>query len=262
MESSPAVAHALGILSALSCGPGPQPAAALGRAVGVPRSTTYRILATMTGSGYVVHVPGAGYALGPAAHELAWGYQRQAPLQRVAGPLLRQLADRIGHNANLSMLQGNDVLYIIEERVKGRPWLVTDVGVRLPAELTASGHAMLAHLSSAQISALYPSKNVLADRNTNGPTTVSELRRLLARVRASGYARQSELVTAGLNAVAVAVVDRVGHPLAAVAVAYPIEHPETEVARIVEQVRRTAAAIGAHLDLRPRGPEPCGRAHG
>lgn len=251
MDSSPAVAHALGILSALAAGVGPQSAAALGRAVGVPRSTTYRILATMTGAGYVVHVPGAGYALGPAAHELAWGYQRQAPLQRVAGPLLSQLADRVGHNAHLSMLQGNDVLYVIEERVKGRPWLVTDVGVRLPAELTASGLAMLAHLSSAQISALYPAKETLADRNTNGPRTVTQLRSLLAHVRTSGHARESEMVTAGLNSVAVAVVDRVGHPLAAVAVTYPVETPGGEIDGIVEHVRRTVAAISARLDLRP-----------
>ncbi|WP_226346760.1 IclR family transcriptional regulator [Agilicoccus flavus] len=251
MDTSPAVAHALGILGALAAGAGPQSAAALGRAVGVPRSTTYRILTTMTDSGYVVHVPGAGYALGPAARELAWAYQRQAPLQRVAGPLLSELADRVGHNAHFSMLQGNDVLYVIEERVKGRPWLVTDVGVRLPAELTASGHAMLAHLSSAQISALYPAKNVLADRGTDGPTTVSQLRRRLAYVRAAGFATESQLVTAGLDSVAVAVVDRVGHPLAAVAVTYPTQTPQAEVAQILERVRRTVAAIGARLDRRP-----------
>lgn len=142
------------------------------------------------------------------------------------------------------------MLYVIEERVKGRPWLVTDVGVRLPAELTASGHAMLAHLSSAQISALYPAKEVLADRNTDGPKTVSELRRRLAQVRATGYAKETGLVTAGLDSVAVAVLDRVRHPLAAVAVTYPTGIPQEEVALIVTALRRTTAAISGRLDLR------------
>ena len=95
MDASPAVAHALGILGALAAGAGPQSAAALGRGLSIPRSTTYRILATMADAGYAVHVPGAGYSLGPAAHELAWAYQRQAPLQRVAGPLLSALADKV-----------------------------------------------------------------------------------------------------------------------------------------------------------------------
>ena len=48
------------------------------------------------------------------------------------------------HNAHLAVLHGRDVLYVIEERAPGRPLLVTDVGVRLPATLTASGLAMLA----------------------------------------------------------------------------------------------------------------------
>lgn len=256
MDASPAVAHALGILGALAAGAGPQSAAALGRGLSIPRSTTYRILATMADAGYAVHVPGAGYSLGPAAHELAWAYQRQAPLQRVAGPLLSALADKVGHNAHLSMLQGNDVLYVIEERVKGRPWLVADVGVRLPAELTASGHAMLAHLSNAQISALYPTKDVLVDRNTDGPKTVSELRRRLAQVRVAGYATESGLVTPGLDSVAVAVLDRVRHPLAAVAVTYPSNTPAPEVARVVEHVRRAAASIAGRLDLRRAASAP------
>ena len=54
------------------------------------------------------------------------------------------------------MLHGRDVLYVVEERAPGRPPLVTDVGVRLPAHLTASGRAILAALPAAQVRALYP----------------------------------------------------------------------------------------------------------
>ena len=52
------------------------------------------------------------------------------------------------------MLHGDEVVYVIEERAAGRNRLVTDVGVRLPAPLTASGRAMLAALTARQVAAL------------------------------------------------------------------------------------------------------------
>ena len=67
------------------------------------------------------------------------------------------------------MLHGRDVLYVVEERAPGRPPLVTDVGVRLPAHLTASGRAMLAALPPAQVRALYPDRGAFVDRHGPGP---------------------------------------------------------------------------------------------
>jgi hypothetical protein len=52
--------------------------------------------------------------------------------------------DRTNESAHLAVLNGRDVLYVLEERAPGKPPLVTDVGVRLPAQLTASGRAILA----------------------------------------------------------------------------------------------------------------------
>ena len=56
---------------------------------------------------------------------------------------------RVGQSAHLAVLHGRDVLYVLEERAPGRPPLVTDVGVRLPAHLTASGRAILAALPAS-----------------------------------------------------------------------------------------------------------------
>lgn len=51
----------------------------------------------------------------------------------------------------------------------GRPALVTDVDVRLPSHLTASGRAILAGLPAAQVRALFPSAATFADRTGTGP---------------------------------------------------------------------------------------------
>ena len=116
----------------------------------------------------------------------------------MARPLLHQLVDHVHQNAHLAVLHGRDVLYLIEERAPGRPLLITDVGVRLPAVRTASGLAMLAALPRAQVRALFPDAAAFADPAT-GPATPTALRRLLTDVRNRGHATEEGSVTAGLS---------------------------------------------------------------
>jgi DNA-binding IclR family transcriptional regulator len=244
-----ALGQALDLLGALARRTEPLPAAALAREVGLARSSTYRLLSTLADRGYVTHLRETGrFGLGPTAYELGSAYRRQAPLQRIAAPLLARLVDQTTHNAHLAILLGRDVLYVVEERATGRPRLVTDVGVRLPAEITASGLALLAALPAAQVRALYPRAEPLVQREQAGPRTPTQLRQVLRETRQRGYAVESGSVTEGLDSVAVAVLDHVGHPAAAVAVTYPSRGVDAGTrGDLVERVRRCAAAITARL---------------
>jgi DNA-binding IclR family transcriptional regulator len=148
------------------------------------------------------------------------------------------------------VLHGRDVLYVLAERAPGRRPLVTDVGVRLPAELTASGRAVLAHLPAAQVRALYPSTAAFVDRHGSGPRTLSGLRALLTETRTRGYALEAGEVTPGLSSVAVAALDHNQHPLAGVAVTYA--EGETDPAALAEEVRRTARLLTTRFGGAPR----------
>ncbi len=171
--------------------------------------------------GFVVHLPEERrYGLGVGAYELGSAYLRQDPLRWIAQSVLTRLVAATTHNAHLAVLQGREVLYVIEERAPGRPGLVTDVGVRLPAHLTASGLAMLAALAPQQVDALFPSRRVLSRRHDAGPGSLTQLRKLLAAARASGHAEEDGFVTPGLKSIACAVLDHTGHPIAAVAVTF------------------------------------------
>jgi DNA-binding IclR family transcriptional regulator len=217
----PAAQQALAVLRHLARQAGPVPAAAVARDVGLPRSTTYHLLAVLAQEGFVVHLPEERrYGLGIAAFELGSAYSRQAPLARLARPLLARLVDTVGQSAHLAVLHGREVLYVVEDRASGRPPLVTDVGVRLPAHLTASGRAVLADLPAAQVRALFPDRTAFADRTGTGPTRLSELRAVLTQVRRQGVATEDGDVTAGLASVAAAVHDHSGHPVAGVAVTF------------------------------------------
>jgi DNA-binding IclR family transcriptional regulator len=242
----PAAAQVLAILRFLAQQPGPVPAAAISRVVQLPRSTTYHLLHTLIREGFVVHLPEEGrYGLGLSAYELATGYRRQAPLQRLARVPLAELVDRCGHNAHLAVLHGREVVYVIEERAPGRPPLVTDVGVRLPAHLTASGRAMLAELPAAQLRALFPHPSAFVLRTAAGPTSISALRQLLVKTRRQGFAEEHSEVTAGFSSVGVAVRDHTGHPVAAVAVTFASADEDRPA--LAAQIRRTALELGRRV---------------
>ncbi|WP_087131590.1 IclR family transcriptional regulator [Microbacterium esteraromaticum] len=217
----PAADQTLRILRHLAGRPSPVAASAIARDLAIPRSTTYHLLSTLETHGFVVHLPQERrWALGTSAFELAGGYTRQEPLARLGRPLIAALADRVGENAHLAVMSGRDVLYIVEERAARRPALISDVGVRLPSHLTATGRAMLAALPRNQVRALYPDAGAFTDRTGRGPDRPSELRRLLQTVRATAIATEDGEVTAGFRSVAAAVCDHTGWPVAAVAITW------------------------------------------
>ena len=246
MANATAAGHALRALTHLASRAEPIPATHIARELGLPRSSTYHLLAVLVEHGYVVHYEQERtYGLGSAVHELGAGYQRQDPLQRVARPHVERLVDATTHNAHLAVLTGRDVLYVIEERAARRPSLVTDVGVRLPATITASGLAILAALPARQVTALYPSAEVMVP---GGPETPSALRRELVATRARGHAREVGSVQSDLSSVASAVLDRDGHPVAAVALTYRTEDvPEPDRAALADSVRGTAQDVTGRL---------------
>jgi DNA-binding IclR family transcriptional regulator len=245
MANAPAASQALAVLRLLARHTEPVPASAIARDLDLPRSSVYHLLTVLCDQGFVVHLGDERrYGLGVAAFELGSAYTRQAPLQRLARQLLLRLVDSTRHNAHLAVLHGRDVLYVIEERAPGRPPLITDVGVRLPSQLTASGLAMLACLPPQQVRVLFPSRDAFVQRHGVGPTTLSGLRAVLSRVRRDGFALEVGTVTPDFASVAAPVLDHSGHPVAGIAVTYPAaEVAEDQRQAIVEQVIRAATDL-------------------
>lgn len=217
----PALRRGLAILRVLAGRAGPVSAGVIARELGLPRSTTYHLLTELAAAGFVTHLPEERrYGLGVSAFELGSAYLRHDPLERLAGPLLRRLVDTVGHTAHLGVLHGNESLYLIKERPSQPQTLVTDVGVRLPGQLTASGRAMLGHLPAAQVRALFPTSASFVLRTERGPRNLPELRRSLAAERRLGWAVEDGHVTAGFASVACPVFDHGGRPAAAISVTF------------------------------------------
>jgi IclR family transcriptional regulator, acetate operon repressor len=246
-STSPAVGRALDLLLFLAGKSGPVTGAAIARELKIPRSSTYHLLDVLITRGFVVHFPDQRtYGLGMAAFEVGSAYLRHEPLEMLARPVLGRVAARVGETAHLGVLHGAETLYLLKEQpaMSRIPvTLVTDVGVRLPAHLTASGRSILAHLPAAQVRALFPSARGFVDRTGHGPVTLPELRRVLAVERQQKWAEEIGLVTDGLQSVAACVFDHSGRPCAAISVTWRQDHARMPKPDLVRAVRAGAQQL-------------------
>ena len=246
------VVRALQVLRLLAAAPGPLPAAALAAQLGAPRGSTYRLLRTMSDEGFVVHFPEESrWGLGVATFEVGQAYLRRQPLERLARPLVLRLVGAVRRTVHLGVLHGPETLYLLVERPPASAPLVTAVGVRLPAQLTASGRSLLAQLPEEQVRALFAEEMV--QRGGRGPVDVDGLLAELAEERARGWSHEDGLVTPGWSSVAAAAFDSTGRPVAAVSVTTPSDdrRPRDE---LVTGVQGAADALTRRLGGRAREP--------
>jgi DNA-binding IclR family transcriptional regulator len=247
----PAARRALAVLRLLASSAQPLEASAIARSLELPRSSTYHLLTEMAADGFVTYLPEERrWGLGVAAFEIGSAYLRQGPLERLARPLLHRLVERTGEIAQLGVLHGAETLYLLKEQPPHHPTLVTDVGVRLPAQLTASGRSMLAHLPAAQVRALFPGRGAdhFVDRTGHGPRTLTELRRVLAGDLRRGWSVEDGQVTEGLASIAACSFDHIGHPVAAITVTFRRDtRAEDSWAELAVQIRTAAADLTKRL---------------
>ncbi|WP_406138904.1 IclR family transcriptional regulator [Streptomyces sp. NBC_01089] len=258
-STSPAVGRALDILVYLAGRSGPVKTAAIARDMDIPRSSAYHILAVLAERGFVTYLPKEqAYGLGMAAFEVGSAYLRHEPLERLARPVLRTLAARLGQTVHLGILHGAETVYLLKERpstVRSGDLdadLVTDIGVRLPAHLTANGRAILAH-SDAQVRALFPRPGDLITRTGKGPRSLAELLDLLARDRERGWSEETELVSRGFRSLGVAAFDHHGRPVAALSSTWHTHHSPHDPGQVRDALQQGAARLTSAVSGRVPG---------
>jgi DNA-binding IclR family transcriptional regulator len=121
--------------------------------------------------------------------------------------------------AYLGVLHGTETLYIAKTESRHLP-IVIEVGVRLPAALTASGRAMLAALSVEQVRADFSTPRAWVDRTGRGPTDWAALRALLEVERERGWSEEDGFITEGFASVAAPVRNHLHRPVAAIGVTF------------------------------------------
>lgn len=251
----PAASRTLAVLRALAKLGQPTTASALSQKTGIPRSSIYQLLEVLEAESFVIHfAEESRWGLGVAAFELGSAYLRHDPLERVARPILAKLArsaeKEVPAVAQLGVLHGTETLYLLKELPTKAVSVVTEVGVRLPAHLTASGRSLLSPLSKEQLRAIY-ARAEFVNRTGVGPTNYSELGRLLQTERELGYSIEEGHVTSGYTSIAVAAKNHLGIPTAAIALTFRQEHGSIDLVRSLANLIQSSAAelskrLGSH----------------
>lgn len=241
MSKVPAATHTLAILRLLMTTDAPISAARIATQLRLPRSTTYQLLKVMVDAGFVMHLKShRTYGLGAAAYSLAQAYSTQQPLVRASTRHAQALAKLAGGSAHVSRLSsGMEVLYVLEERSAAAVSLITDVGVRLAAERTASGRAMLAALPDAELKARVDAAGL--------GRQWQKIHTMVQQVRLRGWAEETEEVSVGQSSIAAAVLDYTGRPAAALAVTFTPEVGVDKHAELVAETCRRAQQVHTTL---------------
>lgn len=223
MTQVPAARDTLRIITYLAGHSGPVRASTITRDLELPRSSVYHLLRVMQDEGFVVHAPEhQGYALSTLISEIGSSVMASNTLARLADPVLQRLVaeTKLPLVAHLGVLQHDDVVYASKVAAPRAPAVVTSIGVRLPAHLTATGRAMLAALPQSQFAAIYSRGHTLPRRTRSGPTDTGELENLLTDARERGWAVEDGDINPDYASVAAAVLDHNGYPAASVGLTF------------------------------------------
>ncbi|MHB1940766.1 MAG: IclR family transcriptional regulator [Candidatus Dormibacteria bacterium] len=209
--------------------------------VGLPVSTTHRLVAMLTSAGLCGRRPDG--TLVPGVQLVSLGLRAMERIQPL--PSCQDLVSRLSRETNESvsfgMLAGGTILLIARQECEQTLRAVARIGDIMPPHRTAMGKAILAHLPVEQRLRLL--------RRASGSDAADLLDRLgpeLERALECGYAIDDEEFAQGLRCLAAPVFDHTGHLAGAISISGPIvRFTSAVVASCVPLLKETCALFAA-----------------
>ena len=202
--------RAMRLLDALAAQPDPVTLKELSATTGLHASTAHRILNDLVVGRYVERVDNGLYQLGMRLLELGSLVKGRLNVREAAVSAMRSLHKLTGQTINLSVQQGDEIVYI--ERAwseRSGMQVVRAIGGRAPLHLTSTGKLFLSTGDTRQVRA-YALRTGLAGHTRNSLTDLERLERELALVRRHGYARDNEELELGVRCIAAGIFDDTG----------------------------------------------------
>lgn len=219
----------------------------IARATGLDRATARRLLLTLRDLGYV-RQDGRDFSLTPRVLELGYAFLSGLSLVEIARPYLQAVAHRLHETASLTVLEGDDVVYLDLASSSRIAAVQIKVGTRFKAHATSMGRVMLADLPAQELDAVL--NRVEHDQRIERTVrSAGELRDEIRRAGEQGWAIVDQELEIGLTGVAAPIRDHAGRVVAAVNVsAHSSRRTLDDLAEVyVPEIQQTAAAISAEL---------------
>jgi DNA-binding IclR family transcriptional regulator len=240
-------------ISLLKCFTDAQPrvrVSTLAQQLNLNQSTVSRLLATMESLGFVERDPLTGlFGLGLEIVTLGGVAMNQIEIRRQAMTDLSIAATEFGLATNLAILRDDAIFYMARFEAPKTPKIYNMVGRHNPLHCTAMGKVLLAWLSETDREALL-GRIPFPVFTPFTASSVDELRPMLDRVRARGYAVEREELAFGRACVAAAIQDAAGNVVAATSVSGPLsdldlDNREAKLAEmVIEMADRVSNKLG------------------
>lgn len=248
MESLGSVDKAVDVLFALHGAGGALGVTALARSLGLPKSSTHRLLATLARRGLVERSEGGRYRPGMGLVALGLGARDREPLCQAARPELEAAAAMLGETVFLVDARGGGL--VVLDKVEGQGFLraAPQVGAVVPVHATAVGKLFLAFAADRVEAPEGTPERFTARTLRGGPA----LARAVAEAREAGFAENRDEWIDGLSVLAAPIFAR-GALAGALAVAAPSPRMTELGARVRRLALASAERIGARLEGRVEG---------
>jgi len=256
MNQVRSVHRAIQILSAFHEG-SPLTVTELSRSLKLPKSSVYELVSTLAAEGVISREASSGrYHLGLRLVELARAASEDLEVRRAAHPLIEKLRDELNETVQLTVLDGEEILYIDGCESSRQLRTFFRAGDRAPLYCTALGKAILAGMPPRDRERALKRRSLRAYT----PRTVTDagaLLRELARAATRGYSVDDMEHEEGVRCVAAPIRDRDGRTFASISVSGPAHRVcparEKEIAR---RVMATAEEISRRLGCQPTASKP------
>jgi IclR family transcriptional regulator, pca regulon regulatory protein len=221
---------------------------------GLTRAAARRFLLTLQELGYVGS-SGRQFSLRPRVLALGYAYLSSFSVAQIAQPHLEDLAEELHESCSVSVLDGDDIVYVARASANRIMTIALTVGTRLPPYPTSMGRILMAHLPEAERESMLSRANLrkLTDHTIVDP---DRLRNVLATVRGQGWAAVDQELEAGVRSIAVPIRDSSGKVIAAInasahAARVPMRTLEKQfLPRLLDTVGHINSELAARLATR------------
>lgn len=236
------------VIKAFSSQPGALTISDVARRTGFSRAVARRFLLTLEEMGYVQSANNL-FQLTPHVLDLGYTYLSTMRLPDLATPVMEDVVARMHESCSVSVLDGDDIVYVARVPTKRIMTINLAIGSRLPAYATAMGRVLLAGLSAPALGE-YLDRATLAPITTRTVTRREELTKILEQVRDRGWAMVDQEVEKGVRSVAAPIRDRARRVVAAINVSSHTSRVTlrdmraTHLPVVIEAARRISLALG------------------
>lgn len=212
----PALARGIEVLELLAAAAAPVAPADMARALGIPRSTVFRLLQTLEAFGLIGRTDhGNAFRLAAGVTRLGFAWLGSLDVTEAGRGPVEALRDRTGHSCHLAVRDGADGVVVLRAPGKGALTGSFSVGTRVPTHGSVLGRMLLMDLPDTELRAIFPAEP-LRSFSAQTPTTLAALKARIAEDRARGAGLSEGHFESGVSAVAAPVRDATGGVVASI----------------------------------------------